>query len=103
MTKAFEKIMAGLLDAKAYMEGDAEGSVTHVVVADHGPDVAAVRKALKLSRPKFAERFGLDARAIQDWEQGRRKPDRAARVLIGVIARHPAIVEDVVKATRGAG
>jgi putative transcriptional regulator len=71
-----------------------EGSVTHVV---------AVRKALKLSRPKFAERFGLDARAIQDWEQGRRKPDRAARVLIGVIARRPAIVQDVVKASRGVG
>jgi putative transcriptional regulator len=90
------------MDAKAYMEGEATSGEAHVVAVDAGPDVAAVRKALKLSRPKFAQRFGLDARAIQDWEQGRRRPDRAARVLIGVIARHPTIVEDVVKETQGA-
>ena len=26
---------------------------------------------MKLSRQKFADRFGLDPRAVQDWEQGR--------------------------------
>lgn len=103
MTTPFEKIMAGLMDAKAYLEGENASGVTHVVAVHGDPDVAAVRKALKLSRPKFAARFGLDARAVQDWEQGRRRPDRAARVLIGVIARYPAIVEDVVKETQGAG
>ncbi len=34
--------------------------------------ILALRKRLKLSRRKFADRFGLDARAVQDWEQGRR-------------------------------
>ena len=29
---------------------------------------------MRLSRQKFADRFGLDARAVQDWEQGRRLP-----------------------------
>ena len=54
--------------------------------------IVAVRKRLKLSRRKFAERFGLDARAVQDWEQGRRIPDRAARVLLTVIDRDPGAV-----------
>ena len=27
---------------------------------------------MKLSRQKFADRFGLDGRAVLDWEQGRR-------------------------------
>jgi DNA-binding transcriptional regulator YiaG len=32
--------------------------------------------------------------ALQDWEQGRRRPDRAARAYLTVIARHPeAVVE----------
>ncbi|MCY4305403.1 MAG: helix-turn-helix domain-containing protein [Aestuariivita sp.] len=54
--------------------------------------ILSVRKRLKLSRQKFADRFGLDARAIQDWEQGRRTPDRAARVLLTVINHNPQAV-----------
>ena len=54
--------------------------------------IRALRKRLKLSRQKFADRFGLDARAVQDWEQGRRVPDRAARVLLTVIDRDPEAV-----------
>lgn len=55
--------------------------------------IQALRKRMKLSRQKFADRFGLDARALQDWEQGRRKPDRAARVLLTVIEQNPKAVE----------
>ncbi len=55
--------------------------------------ILAIRKRMKLSRQKFADRFGLDARALQDWEQGRRVPDRAARVLLTVIDRDPEAVE----------
>ena len=45
----------------------------------------ALRKRLRLSRQKFADRFGLDVRALQEWEPGRRVPDRVARVLLIVI------------------
>ncbi len=55
--------------------------------------IRALRKRMKLSRQKFADRFGLDARALQDWEQGRRVPDRSARVLLTVIDREPEAVE----------
>jgi putative transcriptional regulator len=51
-----------------------------------------LRKRLKLSRQQFANRFGLDVRALQDWEQGRRVPDRSARVLLTVIDREPDAV-----------
>jgi putative transcriptional regulator len=57
-------------------------------------DVRAVRAATGLSRAEFARRFALDPRALQDWEQGRRRPDRAARAYLTVIAKHPqAVVE----------
>ena len=55
--------------------------------------IRALRKRMKLSRQEFADRFGLDARALQDWEQGRRVPDRSARVLLTVIEREPEAVE----------
>ncbi len=54
--------------------------------------ILALRKRMKLSRRKFADRFGLDTRAVQEWEQGRRVPDRAARVLLTVIERDPEAV-----------
>ena len=52
----------------------------------------ALRKRMKLSRQKFADSFGLDVRAVQEWEQGRRVPGRAARVLLTVIDRNPEAV-----------
>ena len=54
--------------------------------------IIALRRRMKLSRRQFADRFGLDARAVQDWEQGRRVPGRTARVLLTVIDRNPEAV-----------
>ena len=88
----FDDIKQGLDEAISFARGEPNGCVVHVVPSSV-PDIAGIRKALKLSRPKFAYRFGLDARAIQDWEQGRRVPDRAARILLRVIALDPAVVE----------
>jgi putative transcriptional regulator len=56
------------------------------------PDVAAIRRTLKLSQAQFAETFGLSAATIRDWEQGRRRPDRTARALLRVIAKRPEAV-----------
>lgn len=55
-------------------------------------DVAAIRKAERLTQEAFAKRYGFAFSTVRDWEQGRRKPDRAARVLLTVIAREPEAV-----------
>ncbi len=39
--------------------------------------ILAIRKRMKLSRQKFADRFGLDARALQDWARTQRQEARA--------------------------
>ena len=65
--------------------------------------IVALRKRLRLSRQKFADRFGLDVRAVQEWEQGRRVPDRAARVLLTVIDRDPEAVDRALGEDGGAG
>jgi putative transcriptional regulator len=62
-------------------------------------DVIAIRKRLRQSQAEFARRFGFSPRAVQDWEQGRRKPESAARAYLLVIARDPKAVD---KALRGA-
>jgi len=54
--------------------------------------IADIRRALGLSQVRFASRFGLNVRTIQDWEQGRSLPDQPARVLLKVIAKSPNAV-----------
>ena len=54
--------------------------------------IVALRERMKLNRQKFAGRFRLDSRTVQDWEQGRRVPGRAARVLLSAIDRDPGAV-----------
>ncbi|MGH7035876.1 MAG: helix-turn-helix domain-containing protein [Stellaceae bacterium] len=91
--KAFDKILAGLKDMEAHLAGDKSRAVIHVVRVPEEIDVRALRKRLKLSQAQFAAKFGLDARALQDWEQKRRKPDRSTRVLLTVIDKEPKAVE----------
>ena len=45
-----------------------------------------------LTRKAFAERYGLDARTLEGWEQERYAMDRSARVLLLVIAHEPDAV-----------
>jgi DNA-binding transcriptional regulator YiaG len=56
-------------------------------------DVRAVRDRFGLTQREFAARFGLDLDAVQNWEQGRARPDRNARILLRVIATAPDAVE----------
>lgn len=85
------EIEAALGEVLAHVRG--ETALACRIVDDPAAGrIVALRKRMKLSRQRFADRFGLDARAIQDWEQGRRVPDRAARVLLTVIDRDPGAV-----------
>lgn len=56
------------------------------------PDVATLRRRLKLSQAQFASRFGFNVATIRNWEQGRVVADGPARVLLTVIANEPQAV-----------
>src|SRR5882757_859240 len=56
------------------------------------PDVAALRRRLKLSQAEFANRFGFSVATVRNWEQGRVLADGPARVLLAVIANEPQAV-----------
>lgn len=60
------------------------------------PDAEKIRKNLKLSQRKFAALMGISVATLRNWEQGRRKPHGPARVLLGVAAKHPEVLPDVV-------
>jgi putative transcriptional regulator len=56
---------------------------------DVGEMLRRMRAELALTQEQFALRFGFDLDALQNWEQGRRKPDRAISAYLRVIARNP--------------
>jgi putative transcriptional regulator len=58
-------------------------------------DVKAIRKKVKMSQTEFSRAFGISKRALQEWEQGGRQPDSAARAYLTVIAKEPVVVRRV--------
>ncbi len=56
-------------------------------------DVRAIRQKRNMSQAAFAARYGLALDALQDWEQGRRAPNRYARILLAVIEKEPRAIE----------
>jgi len=98
-SKAFNDIMAGLEDALAYTQGDrSRGKETIVDVPT--VDVRAARQRLGMSQPDFAMAFGVSVSTVRNWEQRRRQPKGAARVLLTVIERNPGAVVEALRDLR---
>lgn len=57
--------------------------------------VRGLRERFGLSQTQFAALLGISAGTLRNWEQGRRSPEGAARVLLRVAAKHPQAVLDV--------
>lgn len=56
-------------------------------------DVVAVRERLHLSRPVFAHYLRTNPRTLENWEQGRAKPNAQAALLIRMVAEFPDTVQ----------
>ena len=52
-------------------------------------EVVAVRQQLNLSRSVFALYLRTNTRTLENWEQGRAKPNAQATTLIRLVARFP--------------
>jgi putative transcriptional regulator len=93
-----KNVASELVEAMREAAAIANGEVKPARVTTFKPSIALeirqIRLATGLSRAEFARRYALDVRALQEWEQGRRRPDRAARAYLTVIARRPKAVEE---------
>jgi putative transcriptional regulator len=92
MSNAGNRILRSVRRARAYARGEAtDDFIAHV---PEDVDVKAIRTKLRLSQEAFARRFGFSRAAVRDWEQHRRQPEQATRVLLLVIAHNPAAVTE---------
>lgn len=56
-------------------------------------EVIRVRKSLKISRALFAAYLRTNVRTLENWEQGRAKPNAQAALLINLVKRYPDTVQ----------
>ena len=71
---------------------------THAIEYKPAPKVTPkelirVRKDLRISRALFAAYLRTNVRTLENWEQGRAKPNAQAALLINLVKRYPDTVQ----------
>jgi len=71
----------------AHVKGEARLPTRRIVLPDE-VDVRRIRTRAGMSQAEFARAFCINPRTLQEWEQGRRKPDATTRAYLAVIAKN---------------
>ena len=80
-------------------DGISDDALALIRVVPPVTDLPALRERLKLSQEQFAERYLLSLRTVQEWEQRRREPSEAARVLLYAITQNPSGVARILRSS----
>ena len=97
-TKFGSDLLSALKEVRAHRRGEIALPVRNADAVS-AQRVKAIRTSLAKSTKDFERRFGIPARTIEGWEQGR-KLDVAASILMATIERAPDVVEKTVTQTR---
>jgi putative transcriptional regulator len=82
------------------LKQEREGKITlrkHPIAAKPAPQVTAteliaLRERMNLSRAVFARHLRTNERTIENWEQGRSKPNAQAALVIKLVERFPETI-----------
>ena len=91
MPSEMKKFQEDLLESVRQMKRGEAARVTKVQL----PAAAEARAQVGLSQQDFAHLLGVSARTLQDWEQGRREPNGAAKTLLRVAVSHPEVLREL--------
>ena len=93
----FDELSEGF-DALAWQRQGKRTLKTHDIEINPAPALAAaelvaLRERLHLSRAVFARYLRTNPRTLENWEQGRAKPNAQAALLIRLVSRYPDTLE----------
>jgi len=94
-TEHFEKLTASIKEAGEIKSRNMKPSRIFEIKP---PDIKNVRETLNVSQNEFAIMIGVSVRTLQNWEQGRRKPEGPAKALLRIASRNPQAVLDALHA-----
>jgi len=86
-----KRLISAMKEVVAHVEGKVALPMRYIEIPED-VDVKAIRSRLGLSQAEFSRRFAVSQRSLQEWEQGRRRPDGAVRAYLTVIERNPKAV-----------
>ena len=66
------------------------------VTLETSPDVARLRKTLKLSQLEFSAIYHINIETLRKWEQHQRDPDSISRAYLKCIQNDPELIRDLV-------
>ena len=92
--KNFDLLLESMREGGEILRGERKPSRRFVV--ENKEDVQQVRQTFNLSQDTFAKFMGVSVGTLRNWEQGRRHPTGAARVLLRIAIRQPKLFADVV-------
>jgi putative transcriptional regulator len=93
---SFEELLTSIRQGGDILKGKAKPSRVFNL---NKPDIKGIRSDLGLSQFQFARFMGISLGTLRNWEQGHRKPQGPARVLLGVVALHPEVLVDLIQLT----
>ncbi len=86
MSPLGQRLARSLQEAIAHMRGEPTNvRLTHYICAD----AKVIREHLDLSQREFSETYGIPLATLQNWEQGRNRPDKTASAYLWSIAKLP--------------
>ncbi len=91
MTKKLELFQADLLESVRQMKAGSHARIRNVKVSA----ASEARAKMGVSQAVFAAMLGISRRTLQEWEQGRREPSGAAKILIKEAFKHPGVLRDI--------
>lgn len=97
MNSLGKSMIKGMEEALAFAEGKKDPAVK--VHIPEEINVRRIRKKLKMTQTGFSDYFGVSARTVQEWEQGRRMPSGVSRNFLFVIDQEPDAVHRALTAT----
>jgi len=90
----FDELVKSVKEAKDIMNNKISPSRSFYVKE---PNPKEIRANLNLSQKEFATLLNISIHTLRNWEQGRRKPEGPAKVLLNVANSYPHILTELIK------
>ena len=87
----FEELVSSVKEAGEIRRGTKKPSR---IIEFKPADIRKIREKLGKSQSEFAYMIGVSISTLQNWEQGRRRPEGPARALLKIASEYPELVED---------
>ncbi len=94
-----DDLVEAFTEMAAYLRGETEVEAYDAPADLLTPQrIKAIRRKLAASTKDFERQFGIPARTMEAYEQGRRRPNAAMETLLRVLEREPEAVRRAVTA-----